>query len=111
MTDNTGTKHLNSYKWKPGQSGNPKGRPRGARSQLSEAFLDDLYAKWQERGLEAIDKAIDTNPVSFLTVIAKILPKDVKLDVDLGEQLAAYLRLMNHNDEPKTDEGTPRSVE
>ena len=38
----------------PGQSGNPKGRVRGSRNKLGEAFFNDLYAEWLEHGSEVM---------------------------------------------------------
>ena len=33
-----------STSWKPGQTGNPLGRPKGSRDTINEAFLKDLAA-------------------------------------------------------------------
>jgi hypothetical protein len=40
-----------STSWKPGQTGNSPGRPRGSRDTINEAFLKDLAADWQENGI------------------------------------------------------------
>ena len=36
--------------WKPGESGNPAGRPKGSRNKLSEEFVAEIYADWCEHG-------------------------------------------------------------
>lgn len=68
-----------AQKWKPGQSGNPKGRPKGARSRLAEAFLGDLYNDWEEHGIEAIHAVRELRPQDYIKVIASILPKQLEV--------------------------------
>lgn len=70
--------------WKPGQSGNPVGRAFGSRSLLSEAFLKDLLADWQENGPEALKMARAESPATYLRVVASLMPKEiaVKHEVD-----------------------------
>ena len=51
---------------KPGQSGNPKGRPQGSRNKLSEEFLADVHASWQVSGRSALMTAAITDPVSYV---------------------------------------------
>ena len=63
--------------FKPGQSGNPAGRPRGARSRLGEAFLSDLANAWADHGVEAIEKIAKTEPGTFVKVVSNVLPKEV----------------------------------
>jgi hypothetical protein len=67
--------------WKPGESGNPAGRPLGARSRLSEAVLADVAADWAIGGAETIARVRATDPAVYFRVIASILPKDVLLSV------------------------------
>jgi hypothetical protein len=56
--------------WKPGQSGNPLGRPKGARNRLGEKFLLDLEASWQENGIDVINRVIKDRPHEYLKVVA-----------------------------------------
>jgi hypothetical protein len=65
--------------WKPGQSGNAKGRPRGSRNKLSEEFFRDLCDAWQAFGKPALMSAAWTNPTDFVRVVAQLMPKDVEL--------------------------------
>lgn len=64
--------------WQPGQSGNPAGRPKGARSKFEETFLVDFLESWQQSGKSVIDRVISENPTAYLKVAASILPKHVE---------------------------------
>jgi hypothetical protein len=68
--------------WQAGQSGNPAGRPRGARSKLSEAFLDALFADFASHGVAAIIAVRTEKPDQYLKVIASILPKDLNVNIN-----------------------------
>jgi hypothetical protein len=74
----------------PGQTGglNPKGRPRGSRSKLGEAFVADLQEAWQLHGNSVIQRVIDERPSDFLKIVANILPKDVNIKVNSTEDLS-----------------------
>lgn len=70
------------WRFKPGQSGNPAGRPKGSRSKLAEDFLRDILEAWQRGGAEALERVRKDDPSTFLKVVASILPKEVQLDVE-----------------------------
>ncbi len=89
-------------KFEPGQSGNPSGRPAGARAKLGEAFVAELLADFQKHGKEAIERVRQEKPDQYLKVIASLLPKDVNLstapsDEDLtdDELLARFGQLVS----------------
>ena len=64
--------------FKPGQSGNPKGRPQGSRNKLSEEFLADLHAAWQLFGRPALMTTALTEPSVFVRVVASLMPKELE---------------------------------
>ena len=74
--------------WKPGQSGNPKGREKGARNKLDELFVRALYEDFKTGGIEAVQKCREEKPDVYLNVIAKVVPKQVDLTAD--ESLADF---------------------
>lgn len=70
----------------PGNSGFG-GRPKGARNKLGEQFISDLYADWQEHGVETLAKVRDEKPDQYLKVIASILPKDLNVNINQMDDL------------------------
>lgn len=73
--------------WKAGQSGNPKGRPKGNRNKLGEAFLEALRNDFNEHGADAIQKCREDSPVAYVRVLASILPKDLNVTINPMEEL------------------------
>ena len=70
--------HLrDDLKWKPGQSGNPAGKPKGARNKLSEDFFRELAKAFEERGAHAIAAMIEESPKDFVKTIASLQSKEL----------------------------------
>lgn len=91
--------HLrDDLKFKPGQSGNPNGRPKGSRNKLSEDFVADILADWTQHGPSVIKEVREAKPTEYLKVVAGVITKEVNLTVrdydeltddELAEQFAA----------------------
>ena len=64
-------KEFLAAQWKPGQSGNPAGRPTGSRSKLSENFLSSLQAAWERNGDSALDALATLQPLDFVEIVSK----------------------------------------
>lgn len=81
--------------WKPGQSGNPAGRPKGSRNKLGEAFISALHDDFNENGVAAIQRVRVDRPHEYLKVIASLLPKELKVTTEsdlTDEQLDQRIR-------------------
>src|SRR5262245_24728013 len=70
--------NLESHKFPPGQSGNPAGRPRGARSKLSELTLQKLLADFELHGDAVIEKVRNQAPAQYLACVVSLLPKQAE---------------------------------
>ena len=66
--------------WVKGQSGNPRGRPRGAREKLSEAMFDDFLADWSEHGGDVIAKVRISHPALYLQVAVRLIPANIQVE-------------------------------
>jgi hypothetical protein len=67
--------------FKPGQSGNPRGRPQGSRNKLTEEFTHSLCKAWVTYGEAALQTAAMTEPMQFCEMIARLMPRDVEVTI------------------------------
>jgi ribulose bisphosphate carboxylase small subunit len=87
-SDNTEAKHSGLIPFKPGQSGNPAGRPKGSRNKLGELFLSDLMADWEENGAKAIKDMREEKPGDYVKVVAATLPRELNVKVSELDELS-----------------------
>lgn len=76
--------------WKPGQSGNPAGRPRGSRNKLADAFIADLKTVWEEDGIDALRRAAREDAVGFIRVVAGLMPRSLDLNIDATSSATSF---------------------
>jgi hypothetical protein len=69
-----------------GMPGGP-GRPMGSRNRLSEAFLADLAADWEQHGAEALERFRRDDPGGYVRMVAGLC-KDYRIEVTRGDDYA-----------------------
>jgi hypothetical protein len=69
-------------RWKPGESGNPAGKPIGTRNAFSALFLSDLAASWSQCGAEVLAKVARADPARYLGVCSTLIPRDVAVSIE-----------------------------
>ena len=92
ISDNTEKKLRNLKPFKPGQSGNPKGRPKGARNRLGTQFLEALEADFNRFGPQAIVLMRERKPDIYIRVVAGLLPKEANINVEANEAFVELWR-------------------
>ena len=81
MTEPTDKKHL----WKPGQSGNPSGRPKGSRQKLQTDFLKVLADDFSEHGKEAVVRMREERPHEYVKAVASLMPRQLEIERPLQD--------------------------
>lgn len=71
--------------FKPGESGNPGGKPVAARNRLTARFLNALADDFDENGAGAIKECRENNPAAYIKAIAALCPKEIELKRPLEE--------------------------
>jgi len=91
MSEATAVERDKNGRWVAGSRnehcGNPQGRPLGARTKLSDAFLKDILAAWQHHGTKAIATFVKDRPHDFVKLVASILPRHFNVKVNEFDEL------------------------
>ncbi|MFH1954871.1 MAG: DUF5681 domain-containing protein [Pseudomonadota bacterium] len=90
-------------KFKSGESGNPKGRPRGSKNKFSTIRQSFLEAFEDAGGTKELTGWAKDNRKAFYTMIAKMLPKQDEHELKLMQPPNITIHF--------TDEKTPAATE
>ena len=100
-------------KWKKGQSGNPKGRPKGSRDAINKAFIDAVAADFEVHGPDAVKAAREKNPMEYLRMIAGLIPKEGTLRIESDSVSVRFAAMLERRDadKPKIIDGEAREID
>jgi hypothetical protein len=98
-----------------GNTGNVGGRPKGARSKLTTAFLEDLRDCWETHGASVLERVARDDPAALLRTVAMLMPKtiDINATINVEEFASRYktaLELLGNEPEPPRPRKTLRII-
>lgn len=64
----------NLVPFQKGQSGNPGGKPTGARNRVTGRFLKELAEHFEQHGKEAIERLCKEDPRAYINAIVRLCP-------------------------------------
>lgn len=80
----TANRSAPAHLWKPGQSGNPAGKPKGSRQKLASSFFNNLYGLWEEQGEAVLRRAAFEKPMEFAAMVAKLMPAKIEISTPIN---------------------------
>lgn len=90
--------HLKGHQFKPGQSGNPRGRTKGSRNVFAEKFIKDFLNDWDQHGPEAVERCREEKPTEYVRIGATLLPKDFHLKMTNEAEFEKILDQFDNNE-------------
>lgn len=101
--------------WKPGESGNPGGKPKHARNRIQGAFLNALADHFDLHGKKAIEAACEKDPMGYIKAVASLMPKQFEQSQPLEDlsdaELTAGIALLRARLTGGPGEGTSEAPE
>ncbi len=82
-------------RFKPGQSGNPKGRPKSSKHKLNDEFLYELSESWAEGGKDVLRRVMQDQPVEYLRMMTKLI---IAWDIGANEPAQPSLEALSDED-------------
>jgi hypothetical protein len=83
----TTLKHKNLIPWKPGQSGNTAGRPKGSKHRITETMPAIVLADVTQNAVEALAQLRREDIVAYFAVIMKFVPTELLMKLEAGKLL------------------------
>jgi len=77
--------------FKPGQSGNPAGKPKGSRDIFSQKFCDDVLKDWSMHGESVMAQVRQEKPEIYFRVVSSLVVKEEIADGVSKERITEYL--------------------